>query len=68
MSMILVALTLFALVLIMAQIRQRTTAAGWIAGLVFGLYLLPGPAKVAAPLAAILMLGLTESIASLKPR
>lgn len=68
MAMILAALTLFALVLIMAQVRQPTTAAAYIAALVFAMYLLPGPAKVAAPLAAILMLGLSESIASLKPR
>lgn len=68
MTMILVALTLFALVLIMAQIRQPSTAATWVAAMMFGLYLLPGPAKVAAPLAAILMLGLSESIASLRPR
>ncbi len=68
MTMILVALTLFALVLIMAQIRQPSAAASWVAALAFGLYLLPGPAKVAAPLAAILMLGLSESIASLRPR
>ena len=68
MTMILVALTLFALVLIMAQIRQPTAAATWVGLLGFGLYLLPGAAKVAAPLAAILMLGLSDSIASLRPR
>ena len=68
MMMILVALTLFALVLILAQIRQPGTAALWIGGLTLGLYMLSGPAKVAAPLATILMLGLSESIASLRPR
>lgn len=68
MTMILVALTLFALVLIMAQIRQPPAAATWVGALLIGLYLLPGPAKVAAPLAAILMLGLSDSIASLRPR
>jgi hypothetical protein len=67
MAMILAALTLFALVLVMAQIRQPKTAAAYIAALAFAMYLLPGPAKVAAPLAVILMLGLSESIASLKP-
>jgi hypothetical protein len=65
MAMILAALTLFALVLVMAQIRQPKTAAAYIAALAFAMYLLPGPAKVAAPLAVILMLGLSESIASL---
>ena len=68
MPMILAALTLFAMVLILAQIRQRTAAAGWIGALALALWLLPGPSKVAAPLAAILMLGLNESIASLRPR
>lgn len=68
MTMILAALTLFALVLILAQIRQPAAAAACIGLLACALYLLPGPAKIAAPLAAILMLGLTESIASLRPR
>jgi hypothetical protein len=68
MTMILVALTLFALVLILAHIPRRGTAALWIGALAIALYMLPGPAKVAAPLAAILTLGLSDSIASLRPR
>lgn len=67
MTMILVALTLFALVLILAQIRRPATAALWIGALAIALYMLPEPAKVAAPLAAILTLGLADSLASLRP-
>ena len=66
MSMILVALTLFAVLLIMAHLRRRLAITVWIGVLTLSLYLLPGPAKVAAPLAAILTLALTESIAGLR--
>ncbi|MEO6028742.1 MAG: hypothetical protein ABIR79_17905 [Candidatus Binatia bacterium] len=67
MPLILVALTLFALVLVMAHLRKRTAIAGWIGSLVLALWILPGPAKIAAPLAVILTLALTESVASLRP-
>ncbi len=67
MPLILAALTLFALVLMMAHLRKRTAIAGWIGGLVVALWILPGPAKIAAPLAVILTLALTESVASLRP-
>jgi hypothetical protein len=68
MSLISVALSLLALVLMVAQARSRTALAGWLAGLAAGLYLLPGPAQVAAPLAAILTLGIRDSVTSLRPR
>ena len=66
MSLILVALTVFALVLMMAHLRKRSVIAGWIGGLVVALWILPGPAKIAAPLAVILSLALSESLASLR--
>ncbi|MBP1689847.1 MAG: hypothetical protein H6Q34_420 [Deltaproteobacteria bacterium] len=66
MSLILFALTLFAVLLMMAHLRSPVAIAVWIGVLAFGLYLLPGNAKVAAPLAAILTLALTESIAGLR--
>lgn len=68
MSLILVALTVFALVLVMAHLRKRSAIAGWIGGLLVGLWILPGPAKIAAPLAVILSLALSESVASLRSR
>ena len=67
MPLLLAALTLFALVLMMAHLRKRTAIVGWIGGLVLALWILPGPAKIAAPLAVILTLALTESLASLRP-
>jgi hypothetical protein len=66
MSLILIALTLFALVLMMAHVRRPMAVASWLGMLVIALYLLPGPAKVAAPLAVILGLAITESVASLR--
>ena len=66
MSLILVALTVFAVVLMMAHLRKRAVIAGWIGGLAVGLWILPGPAKIAAPLAVILSLALSESLASLR--
>jgi hypothetical protein len=66
MSLILFALTVFALVLMMAHLRKRAVIAGWIGGLVLALWALPGPAKIAAPLAVILSLALSESLASLR--
>ena len=66
MSLILVALTFFALLLMMAHLRSPVAIAVWIGVLAFGLYLLPGNAKVAAPLAAILTLAVTESLAGLR--
>jgi hypothetical protein len=68
MSLISVALSLFAVVLMLAHVRRRGVLAASIGALLLGLWALPGPAKVAAPLAAILTLGLSESIAGLRPR
>jgi hypothetical protein len=68
MSLISAALSLFAVILMLAHVRRRLILGAWIGGLVLALYLLPGPAKVAAPLGAILSLGVSESIAGLRPR
>lgn len=68
MSLISAALSLFAVVLMLAHMRRRLVLATWIGGLVLALYFLPGPGKVAAPLAIILGLGVGESIAGLRPR
>ncbi|MCC6763930.1 MAG: hypothetical protein IT293_04625 [Deltaproteobacteria bacterium] len=68
MSLISVALSLLAVALMLAQVRRRVVLAAWVAGLALGLYLLPGPAQVAAPLAAILTLGIRDSVTSLRPR
>jgi hypothetical protein len=68
MSLISAALSLFAVVLMLAHVRRRPVLAACIGGLLVGLWVLPGPAKVAAPLAAILSLGIGESIAGLRPR
>jgi len=66
MSLILFALTLFAVVLMMAHLRNRVAIAVWLGVLAFGLYVLPGHAKVAVPLATILTLGLAESLSGLR--
>jgi hypothetical protein len=66
MSLILAALTIFAVVLMMAHLRKRAAIAGWVGGLALGLWILPGPAKIVAPLAVILSLALGESLASLR--
>jgi len=68
MSLVSAALTLFAVVLILAQVQRRTALALSIGGLALALYVLPETAKVAAPLAAVLTIGLGESLASLRPR
>jgi hypothetical protein len=68
MSLILAALTLFAVLLMLAQAPRQATLALWLGGLALALYLLPGSTKIAAPVGAILSLGLHESIASLRPR
>ncbi len=68
MSLILVALTLFALLLMLAHLQRPLIIALSVAGLAAGLFLLPGPAKVAAPLVAILSLALSESLAGLRTR
>lgn len=67
MSLVSAALTFFAVLLILAHVQRRTALALSIGGLAFALYVLPEPAKIAAPLAAILTVGLGESIASLRP-
>ncbi|MCC6847146.1 MAG: hypothetical protein IT294_01500 [Deltaproteobacteria bacterium] len=68
MSLISIALSLVAVALMLAQVRRRAALAASVAGLALGLYLLPGPAQVAAPLVAIVTLGLRDSVASLRPR
>ena len=68
MSLISAALSLFAIVLMLAHVRRRAVLAACIGALILALYVLPGPAKVAAPLAAILSLGIGESISGLRPR
>ncbi len=68
MSLISATLSLLAVALMLAQVQRRVVLAAWVGVLALGLYLLPGSAKVAAPLITILTLGLGESIASLRPR
>jgi len=68
MSLISAALSLFAIILMLAHARRPLILGAWVGGLALGLLLLPGPTKVAAPLAAIFTLGVGESIASLRPR
>ena len=68
MFLILVALSLFAVLLILAHLRRPRSIAFWIGALAVGLYALPGPSKVAAPLAVILTLALAESLAGLRTR
>ena len=67
MSLILATLTLFAVLLILVQAPRPAALALWIGGLALALYLIPGSAKIAAPIGAILSLGLHESITSLRP-
>jgi len=66
MPLILAALTLFAVLLMLAHLRSTVAIAVWIGALFLGLYLLPGSAKVAAPLVAILSLAVGESLAGLR--
>lgn len=66
MPLILVALSLFAVLLMMAHLRSAVAIALWIGVLAGGLYLLPWTAKVAAPLATILTLAIGESLAGLR--
>jgi hypothetical protein len=68
MSLVLVALTAFALLLILAQRQRPRSIALWALALAAGMWLLPGPAKVAAPLVVILTLAIGESLASLRTR
>lgn len=68
MSLVLVTLTLFAVILIVAHSQNPVTIGLSIAGLAAALYWLNGPAKVAAPLIAILSLALSESVAGLRSR
>jgi len=66
MVLILVALTLFAVLLMLAHLRSPVAIAVWIGVLTLGLYLLPWNAKVAAPLVTILSLAVGESLAGLR--
>lgn len=66
--LVLVALTAFAMLLVLAQRRRPRSIALWVLALAVGTWLLPGPAKVAAPLLVILSLAAGESIASLRAR
>jgi hypothetical protein len=68
MSLISAALSLFAVLLMLAEGRRRIVLSAWLGGLAVGLWLLPEPAKVAAPLGAILALALGDSVASLRPQ
>lgn len=68
MSLISVALSLFAVALMLAQVRGPAVRAAWLGSLAVGLYLLSGPAQVAAPLGTILALGIRDSVANLRPR
>lgn len=65
--MVVAALTVFAVLLILAHDRRRWPRTVWLASLVASLYVLPGPSKVVAPLGAILGLALGESLASMRP-
>jgi hypothetical protein len=67
MPLILAALTLFAVLLMMAHLRRPLAIAVWIGVLTVCLYVFPGPSKIVAPLAAILSLGLTEALSNLRP-
>jgi hypothetical protein len=66
-SLISALLSIFAVLLMLAQVRRRMTLAASVGALALGLYLLPGPAQVAVPLAAILTLGVGDSLANLRP-
>ncbi len=66
MPLILVALSLFAVLLMVSHLRSAVAIAVWIGVLAGGLYLLPWSAKVAAPLAAILTLAVGGSLAGLR--
>jgi len=65
--MVVAALTLFAVLLILAHDPRRGPRTAWLAALVATLYVLPGPSKVVAPLGAILALALGESLGSMRP-
>jgi hypothetical protein len=68
MSLILVALTVFALLLMLAHLQRPLALALSVVGLAAGLFLLSGPAKVAAPLVAIASLAVSESLAGFRSR
>ena len=68
MSLISAALSLFALLVMLAQVRGRRAVAAWIVGLAIGLWLVPEPARVAVPLGAILALAFADSVAGLGPQ
>jgi hypothetical protein len=64
--MVLVALTLFAVLLILAHDARPLPRAVWLGVLVVSVYALPGASKVAGPVGAILALALGESLASMR--
>ena len=64
--MVLAALTIFAVLLILAHDGRRWPRAVWLAVLTATLYVLPGPSKVVAPLGAILALAVGESLAGMR--
>jgi hypothetical protein len=68
MSLVLVALTAFAMLLLLAQRQRPRSIALWAVALGAGMWVLPGSAKVAAPLVVILTLAIGESLASLRAR
>ena len=65
--MVVAALTIFAVLLILAHVRRPWSLGLWIGLLVVGLCVLSGPAKVVAPLAAILSLAVSQSLAGMRP-
>lgn len=68
MSLISAALSLLAVLVMLAQVQRRLTLVAWVGGLVLALWLLPEPTKVAAPLGAILALAIGDSLAGLGPQ
>lgn len=65
--MVVAALTVFAVLLILAHVRRAWPRGVWIGLLIVSLYAIPGPGKVVAPLAAILSLAVSESLAGMRP-
>lgn len=66
-AMVVAALTIFAVLLILAHVQRPWPRGVWIGLLVVSLYALSGPTKVVAPLAAILSLAVSESLAGMRP-
>lgn len=65
--MVVAALTIFAVLLIVTHVRRPWPRGVWIGLLAVSLFVLSGPAKVVAPLAAIMALAVSESLAGMRP-